>query len=70
MSVAMTLAVVAVGVGGLEVALEGDRHGQVADAIAGLAARDADEPDGGLAVSIRAELDHAGPSAGAAVSVA
>ena len=51
--------VVAVGVGGREVALERDGDGQVAKAIAVGAARDADEPDGGLAVAVRAELDHA-----------
>ena len=55
--------VVAVGVGGLEVALERDRHGQVADAVAARVAGDADEPDRRLAVAIRPEFDHAGSSA-------
>ena len=62
--------VVAIGVGGLEIAFEGDRHGQVADAVTARIAGDADEPDRRLAVAVRRQFDHAGSSAAADVRVA
>ncbi len=57
--------VVAVGVGPLEVALEGDRDGQVADPVTGRVACDPHQVDRRLAVAIGSELDHGVSSVGA-----
>src|SRR3954469_16227593 len=50
--------IVAVGVGGGEVAFEGDRDRQVIEPVIGRISMDADDSDRGLAVAVRAELDH------------
>ena len=63
-------AVVAVRVGGPEVAIERDRDGQVADPVVVRSVRDPDEADGRLAVPVRAEFDHVVASRAAAVIVA
>ena len=57
--------VVAVGVGGREVALERDGDGQVAQPVRRRVAPDPDEPDRRLAVAVRREFDHRDASFGA-----
>ena len=54
----------------VEVTLEGDGHGEVADTVPAGLAQDADDADGRLAVTVRAEFDHAWSSIGSAVRVA
>src|SRR5215212_6453787 len=55
-------AVVAVDVGARELALDGDRDREITDPMSGSVAHDLDEPNGGLAVAIRAQLRHAAPT--------
>src|SRR4051812_41871992 len=50
--------IVAVRVDSGEVAFEGDRDGQVVEPVTARISMDADDSDGGLAVAVRAELDH------------